>query len=297
MIVDTVFLEKGLKAIFDEAMEQMISGDPYIALANALATTMPSTSASEKYGFLGDFPGVKEWLGDKIAGELKDYDFEITNKDWYDAIEIDRNEIDDDQLGRIKPRVEGLADSVRRYKGELIADLIANGTTGLAYDAAAFFADRTAPNDNLLAGTGVTLATIKADIYSARAAMMKFVSDTGRVMALPMNVIVCPAELEGIMLEAAMSPVNAGGAGYGVYNPAASWITQVIVNPKLSDADDWYGFCSTMRLKPFIFQNRKEPELVLDDTMVKRNRKLVYSGEMRGNAGYSFFQMAVKVVN
>jgi len=42
---------------------------------------------------------------------------------------------------------------------------------------------------------------------------------------------------------------------------------------------------------------RDSPELVLDDTMVKRNRKLVYSGEMRGNAGYGFFQMGVKVVN
>lgn len=297
MIVDTVFLEKGLKAAFDEAMAQMVAGDPYVALADALATMMPSTSASEKYGFLGDFPGVKEWLGDKSAGSLKDYDFTIVNKDWYDAVEIDRNEIEDDQLGRILPRIQGLARSLRRWKGQLIASLILNGTTGLAYDGSAFFANRTAPNDNLLAGTGVALANIKADIYSARAAMMAFQTDTGGVMALPMDTVVVPPALEGVMLEAVMSPTNAGGAGYGIYNPASSWIKRVLVLPNATDATDWYGFCTSFPLKPFILQNRKEPENVLDDTQVKRNRKLIYSAEMRGNAGYGFFHMGVKVVN
>lgn len=297
MIVDTVFLEKGLKAAFDEAMAKMVAGDPFALLGEALATPMPSTSASEKYGFLGDYPGVKEWLGDKTAGSLKDYNFTIPNKDWYDAIEIDRNEIEDDQLGRILPRLQGLVLSLKRWKGELIADLIINGTTYLAYDASAFFANRTAPNDNLLAGTGVTLATIKADLYSTRAAMMKFQSDTGKVIALPMDTVVVPPELEGVMLEAVMSPTNAGGAGYGVYNPASTWIKRVLVLPNASDANDWYGFCTSFPLKPFILQNRKEPENVLDDTQVKRNRKLVYSAEMRGNAGLGLFHMGVKVVN
>ncbi len=297
MIVDTVFLEKGLKAAFDEAMAAMVAGDPYVALAEALATPVPSTSASEKYGFLGDFPGVKEWIGPKTAGALKDYDFTIRNKDWYDAIEIDRNEIDDDQLGRIRPRIQGLALSLKRWKGEMVANLILNGVTGLAYDGSAFFADRTAPNDNLLAGTGVTLAQVKADIYTARAAMFKFVSDTGHVMGLTLDTIVVPAELEGIMLEATMSPSNAGGAGMGVFNPATTWVRRVIVNPKLTDANDWYGFCTTFPLKPFILQNRKDPENVLDDSEVKKTRKLVYSAEMRGNAGYGLFHMGVKVVN
>ncbi len=297
MIVDSVFLEKGLKAAFDEAMAAMVEGDPYVALADALATPIPSTSASEKYGFLGDFPGVKEWIGDKTAGALTDYNFTIANKDWYDAVEIDRNELEDDQLGRILPRIQGLARSLRRWKGQLIASLILNGTTGLAYDGSAFFADRTAPNDNLLAGTGVTLAQVTADIASARAAMFVFVTDTSHVMALTMDTVVVPPELERTMLEAVMSPQNAAGAGYGVYNPASTWIKRVLVNPDLTDANDWYGFCTTFPLKPFILQNRKDPEMVLDDTQVKRNRKLIYSAEMRGNAGYGFFHMGVKVVN
>lgn len=295
MIVGTVALEKGLRIEFNRAYDGMSAGDPYIELLNALATIVPSNSTSEKYGWFGDVPEVVEWLGDKKAGNLADYDYSITNKDWYNAIAIDRDELEDDKLGAILPRIQMLAQRAKAYKGKLIADLITGGTSGLAYDGSAYFANRTSPNDNLLAGTGVTLATIKADIYSARAAMFEFQTDTAKPMGMQLDTIVCPSALEGVMLEACTSAM--GVAGDNINNPIRSWIKRVIVLPGLSDLTDWYGFASGFPLKPFVYQDRKGIELVLDETEVKRNRKLTYSAEMRGNAGYGFFQMGVKVVN
>ena len=188
-----------------------------------------------------------------------------------------------------------LAQGLRKWKGEMIANLIINGTTNLAYDGSAFFANRASPNDNLLAGTGTTLAQFKADLYAARAAMMKFQSDSGKVMGLMMDTIVVPPELEGLALEAVTS--TTGVAGANIANPINRWIKNVIVLPNATDANDWYGFASGFPLKPFVFQDRSPVELVLDDTQVKRNRKLVYSAEMRGNAGNAFFQMGIKTVN
>lgn len=295
MIVGTVALEKGLRIEFNRAYDALVAGDPYIDLFNTLATIVPSNSSSEKYGWFGDVPAVLEWLGDKKAGNIADYDYTIQNKDWYSAVAIDRDELEDDKLGAILPRIQMLAQRCKSYKGKLIADLITGGTAGLAYDGAAYFSNRAAPNDNLLAGTGVTLATIKADIYSARAAMFAFQSDTGVPLGLQMDTIVCPAALEGVMLEACTSAM--GVAGDNVNNPIRGWIKKVIVLPGASDANDWYGFASGMPLKPFVYQDRKGVELVLDETEVKRNRKLTYSAEMRGNAGYGFFHMGVKVVN
>jgi len=294
MIVDTIALEKGLRIDFMKAYDAMIGGDAYIELADALATTLPSNSSEEKYGWFGDLPIVQEWLGDKVAGTLADYDYTVKNKDWYTALDIDRNEIEDDKLDALAPRMQMLAKVVRGWKGEMIADFLINGTAGLAYDGAAFFSNR-ATNDNLLAGTGVTLATFKADIYSARAAMMKFTTDVGRVMGLQMDTIVVPPELEGIAYEAVTSTM--GVAGDNVANPINKWIKRIIVLPKATDANDWYGLATSWPLKPFVFQDRKPVNLVLDETQVKRNRKLIYSAEMRGNAGYGFYQMAVKVVN
>jgi phage major head subunit gpT-like protein len=297
MIVDTVFLEKGLKAAYDIAASQMVGGDVYARILQLLATEVPSTGASEKYPWMGDVPAVREWLGNKQAGTMTAYDYTISNKDWEVTIDIDRDELEDDQLGRILPRIQLMAQRMRSYKGKRIAALLAAGTTGLSYDGSAFFANRTSPNDNLLGGTGETLALIKVDIQSARAAMQEFTSDKGEVMGLEMDTLVVPSALEALFLEAVKSTTNPGGDGAGIYNPANTWIKNVICLPGLSDQDDWYGACSSLALKPFVYQNRKDVDFVLDDTQVKKNRKYIYSAEMRGEGGYGFHQMCVKVVN
>lgn len=293
MIIDTVALERGLNAAFKKAQDEL-SASAYRKQLRDLLMEVPSTGSSEKYGWLGDFPQVREWLGDKRAHELKDYDFEISNRDFEVTIAIDRNEISDDRAGIIVPRLQGIAQALQDHKLDLITDLLVNGATGLAYDGIAFFSDVSGDriNDNLLAGTGSTIDTIKADIYSAYSAMLQFKSDTGKILGLEMDTIACSAGLLGLVLEA----VNAA-PGATTFNVLSTWIKNVIVVPSLTDADDWYGFCSNRALKPFIYQKREEPKGILDDSEVKRNRKLYYSAEMRGDAGYGLPQLALKVVN
>jgi len=290
MIVDTVALERGLNAAFKKAQDEL-NKSGYRQGLRALVMGIKSTGSSEKYGWFGDVPTVKEWIGDKTAGSIEDYELEIQNKDFYTEIAIDRNEIEDDRVGIVKPRIESMVQAVEDHKLDLVATLIANGTTGLAYDGQAFFADRSV-NDNLLAGTGITVAQLQTDIRVARTAMMKFQSDTGRIMGLEMDTILCPPDLEGLILEACNS-----APGAQTYNPLSKWIKAVIPLPSLTDTNDWYGFCASRAIKPFVYQARKEPTPVLDDTQVKRNRKLMYSVELRGNAGYGLYQLAVKTVN
>ena len=290
MIVDTVALEKVLNVAFRKAQDEL-NKSGYRQGLRALVMEVKSTGSSEKYGWFGDVPDVKEWIGDKTAGEISDYELEIQNKDFYTEIAIDRNELEDDRSGIIKPRIESMVQAVGDHKLDLVATLIANGTTGLAYDGNAFFANRTT-NDNLLAGTGITVAQLQTDIREARTAMMKFQSDTGWIMGLEMDTILCPPDLEGLILEACNS-----APGAQTYNPLSKWIKAIIALPSLTDTNDWYGFCTTRAVAPFVYQSRKDPTPVLDSTQVARNRKLMYSVELRGNAGYGLYQLAVKTVN
>jgi phage major head subunit gpT-like protein len=172
MVVDTISLEKGLRLEFNKAYAELAG--KYAEGLGRLITVTKSTHNNEKYGLFGDVPSVKEWIGDKTAGNLEDYDYTITNKDWYTAISLDRNEIEDDEMGLLPPRIQLMVKVIRDYRAELVANLIINGTTNLAYDGSAFFANRTAPNDNLLTGTGTTVAQLQTDIGVARAAMRKF---------------------------------------------------------------------------------------------------------------------------
>lgn len=300
MLYNTKILETALNALFHNSYMSMLSRPDFQAM-NALFTVVNSNTGKEDYAWLGDVPLIKEWIGNKEIGSILDYDYTIKNKDWSAGFAIDRNELEDGGTPiAADSRVAALAMAAAKHRYELVIDLIINGTSNLAYDGQAFFASRTehsGVNDNLLAGTGTSLAQIKADITSARTAMMRFVSDAGRTLGLRGDTIVCPPELEATMLEAvrAASLVTSGSGT--TYNPVSQWIRNVVAVPELSDTTDWYLFCTDMPVKPFIYQSRKAPTPVLDDTTTRKDRKIEYSVEMRDNAGYGFYQMGVKVVN
>jgi len=287
-----IALEKGLQIAYHQAYSDMIKSPEY-DLIKRVAMMTRSTSDQEKYGWLGDVPAVREWLGDRLAGKLSEYDYTIKNKNWETSIGIDRNDIEDDKYDMIMTRVRDMPWAILAHRWEMIEDLLVNGTTDLSYDGSAFFADRTAPQDNLLAGNGAdTVANIQTDIKAAYAAMYNFQSDTGRAMRLKMNAIACPVEIYALMLEAVTSV-----QGEATKNVSSMFIDTVIPMPNLSDTTDWYGLCTNRQLKPLILQTRREPEPTLDDTNVKNNRKMVFGADGRSNAGYGFHQMAVKMVN
>lgn len=295
MLFNTKILQNGLNAQFDEQYRRFLQ-NPEIMRAMEMMTMIDSQKASESYAWLGDVPGVQEWIGTKDLGGLSDYDYTIKNKDWYAGFSIDRNEIEDQQIPAIGPRIAAVASKVARWPYELVLQLVINGTTNLAYDGAAFFSNRST-NDNLLSGSGVTLANLKTDITTARTTLMRMVTDQGEFMGIRGNLILCPPELEVTMLEAINAPsIATNGVGTSI-NPLSGFGLSVLAMPELTDANDWYMLDTTQPLKPFIFQRRKAPVPVLDDTEVADSRKLKYSAEMRGNAGYGFYQMAVKVTN
>lgn len=295
MIFNTSILKKGIDARFQQQQTAMLQRG-HLANMARLYTEVPSNGAYNDYSWLGDLPGVRKWIGNKSLGGLKDFDYTIKNEDWYDGFSIDRNELEDEQIGAINPRVDMLAQSVANWPHELVISLIVGGTSGKAYDGQAFFANRS-QNDNLLPGSGVTLANIKDDIQTARAAMMRYKSDSGRTLGLMMDTIMCPPELEATMLEAVNAATIQDTTNTVTFNAVSRYSVEVIPMPELADTGDWYGFATQAPLRPLFFQSRSGVRTVLDDSHVDRDRKLDYSAEMRGNAGYGFPQMAVKVVN
>jgi len=297
MVVNTIALERNLNIIFNKTYAEAIAGQGGDN-TEQLFTRVTSTSKDQKYGWLGDVPAIKEWIGDKDTSGLKDAEYTIVNKHWYVSVAIDENEIKDDQTNMIRPRVETMATDMANFPMDLVAELIRDGDTNLAYDGQAFFANRTV-NDNLLAGTGITLAQLKTDMATGRVAMQRFVSDTGKLFKLKPNVIVCPPELEVSFMELikSTSPQDASNYNSAGRNPWSTWITSVISIPELTDTNDWYMFHTLKALKPFIYQDRESPSTQIDQTSRNRNRKIVYSAECRGNGGYGFPMMGIKIVN
>lgn len=65
--------------------------------------TVPSTSRDETYGWLGQFPALREWTLPRQVKSLEAHGSTIKNRKFESTIEIGRDDIADDRLGIFKP--------------------------------------------------------------------------------------------------------------------------------------------------------------------------------------------------
>lgn len=104
-----------------------------------VATVVNSTTASEEYGWLGKLPKVSEWVGDRTIQNLTQHGYTIRNKDYHLTVGVDRNHIEDDNLGIYGPMFREMGQSASEWKDELIFGLLAAGFTTTCYDGQFFF--------------------------------------------------------------------------------------------------------------------------------------------------------------
>jgi phage major head subunit gpT-like protein len=182
------------------------------------AMTVPANTRIMDYKFLLDFPMVREWIGDRQISSLEPKAYQVESKDWEATIEVDRNDIEDDQLGLYNPIISALAQEARKHPERLIADLLGGGFATACYDGQNFFAT----DHPVGAGTAANFA---------------------------------------------------GGSGTA-----------------------WFLLDASRAVKPFIFQLRREVQLVRmdrqDDEHAFMRKKLRYGVDYRGAAAYGLWQLA-----
>lgn len=129
-------LNTSVKTIFQTAFDGVESEWSKIAME------VPSSNTSNTYPWLGSTFGIREWLGDRVIQNLKTYDYTIKNKSFEGTIGIDRDDIEDDNLGIYTPVIQNLAATAKHHPDELIFGLLKSGTSALCYDKKPFFSDK-----------------------------------------------------------------------------------------------------------------------------------------------------------
>lgn len=104
-----------------------------------VATVVPSTSKAETYGWLGKFPKMREWVGDRIVKNMESFGYTVTNKDFEATVGVDRNDIEDDDLGHYGPLMQEMGHSAGQQPDDLVFSLLKAGATELCYDGQYFF--------------------------------------------------------------------------------------------------------------------------------------------------------------
>lgn len=106
---------------------------------NQVATLVPSTTAEERYGWLGQFPKLREWVGDRHVKNLEAHDYTIRNKKYEATVGVPRPSIEDDQYGIYSAIFQEMGHAAATHPDELVYSLLAAGFDTTAYDGQYFF--------------------------------------------------------------------------------------------------------------------------------------------------------------
>jgi phage major head subunit gpT-like protein len=120
-------------AVFNSAFQEMETWHERVAM------TVPAKTRIMDYKFLLDFPMVREWIGDRQINSLEPKTYQIETKDWEATIEIERNDIEDEQIGLYNPIVAAMAQEAKKHPEKLIAALLKAGAATACYDGKNFF--------------------------------------------------------------------------------------------------------------------------------------------------------------
>ncbi|MCW1842294.1 Mu-like prophage major head subunit gpT family protein [Prosthecomicrobium hirschii] len=108
-------------------------------LRERIATTVRSTTALNKYSWLGEFPGMREWIGPRVIHNISNKTYEITNRTWEETVAVKRDDIEDDQIGIYTPIFQEFGRAVADHPDQLIFDQLVGGFSANCYDGQYFF--------------------------------------------------------------------------------------------------------------------------------------------------------------
>lgn len=269
-----------------------------------LAMEVPSNNAREIHTWLGAFPTLREWVSERTIERLAAFEYAVENRDWESTIEIPRNAIEDDSVGLFRPTIEALAREARNHPSRLVMQLFETNPTG--YDNQPLFSanhqeGRSGVQSNIVTGAGTTLAQIIDDLDKASARFASFKDDRGNPIMIggqPLDVthVMVPPALKGAFETIARAEI--------IQNTTNKWQgrLQIIVNPYLSDPNDWIALSLNQTVKPALVQIRRPAQVqdfnseVAAYELFHRKRFLI-GVDGRYAVAPAFWQTAIRVVN
>ncbi len=191
-------------------------------------SSVPSDGADEKYAWLGDMPGVREWLGDRVFNELRASNYTLANKLWESSLSIKKTDLADDRTGMYGPLLGQLGAEATYHPDELwfnalvpTANRRCASTANTSTTLTTSWGDSGTQSNDLTYDatdhTAVTAAEFKAAFHQAREAMLNFSNDQGKLFHRPTVegmgdlMVLVPTELELAAKEGITAILSGGG--------------------------------------------------------------------------------------
>ncbi len=105
----------------------------------SIATTIPSTTGKNEYGWLGKFPSMQKWAGDRVIDQFKAHSYAIANEKFQMTVPVDRVDFEDDNLGMYGAFFEEMGMAAAAHPDELCWTLLQAAFDSTCYDGQYFF--------------------------------------------------------------------------------------------------------------------------------------------------------------
>lgn len=126
-------LRTGFSKVFADALGETPSD------WEKVATRVPSSSAANTYGWLNQFPKLREWVGDRVLKDMAASAYQVQNKLFEGTVAVRRTDIEDDNVGVYSPLFAEMGRAAATHADELVFGLLKAGHTTNGYDGQFFF--------------------------------------------------------------------------------------------------------------------------------------------------------------
>ena len=255
-----------------------------------------SVRTSEKYGWIGNMPGMREWLGERQFSELRAANFVLENKHWESSLLIKKTDLADDNLGQYGPVLEQLGIEAAHHPDELWFSVLEQGESTACFDCQFFFDtdhvwgnSGTQSNDitSTVASTSApTVAEIKTAIRKMIRTMLAFKNDQGKLYNRPtvgrLNdlTLLVPLALRDLVYDAWESELISNSSNVVVDRP------NIVSSPYLTSDVKLYLFKTGEAVKPFVFQRREPLTRMMKGIDDLETKDVKFMTEARYNVGY-----------
>lgn len=266
-----------------------------------ITTVIPNAGPQNQFNWLGDVPVMQKWLGPRVINRLRAEKHTLTT-DWYaNGIELDYDDVNEDKLGIVRPRIEMLAEMGPKKIDAIALDMYNNGfaaTLGTTYDGQFLFdIDHTADG----AGVGVSQSNLatgalsSANYNAAIAQMMGFVSTNGEPLEMIPDTLLAGPTNQLVIRQLLQAPANAAGATNVDYQT-----TRGIVNARIngsSHKNKWYLMNTQHRVRGVIVGVEYAPMFAMlnswDQLQMFMHRTELAGAHMKVGFAYGLWQTVV----
>jgi phage major head subunit gpT-like protein len=255
-----------------------------------------SVRTSEKYGWIGNMPGMREWLGERQFSELRAANFVLENKHWESSLLIKKTDLADDNLGQYGPVLEQLGIEAAHHPDELWFSVLEQGESTACFDGQFFFDTdhvwgNSGSQSNDITSTVVstsapTVAEIKTAIRKMIRSMLAFKNDQGKLYNRPtvgrLNdlTLLVPLALRDLVYDALESELISNSSNVVVDRP------NIVSSPYLTSDVKLYLFKTGEAVKPFVFQRREPLTRMMKGIDDLETKDVKFMTEARYNVGY-----------